>query len=255
LVTAALVLVMAGGGCGNDRPKADTRTTRAGGDLGEITVFAAASLTAAYTELGKAFETTHPGSKVTFSFAASSTLTQQITQGAPADVLATADEANLQKVIDAGGASDPKVFARNRLELAVGQGNPKKLTGLADLAKGGVLFVLCAPEVPCGRFGVQALAKAGVTAKPKSFEDNVKAVLTKVSLGEADAGIVYVTDVRSSGGKVEGVTIPDAENVLATYPVAVLTGARNPEGARAFVELVLSHAGRQVLAGYGFLSP
>jgi molybdate transport system substrate-binding protein len=243
-LVVALALALAASGCAGDRPEATS-----------LTVFAAASLTDAYGELGRAFEAAHPGSKVTFSFSASSTLARQINEGAPADVLATADEANLRKVIDAGGASDPKVFARNRLELVVGPGNPKKLTGLKDLARGGMLFVLCAPEVPCGKFGAQALAKARVTARPKSFEDNVKAVLTKVSLGEADAGIVYVTDVRSAGGKVEGVAIPDGENVLASYPVAVLTGARNPEGARAFVDLVLSDAGRRVLARYGFLSP
>jgi molybdate transport system substrate-binding protein len=221
---------------------------------GEVTVFAAASLTDAFTELGRAFEAEHGVTKVTFSFAASSTLAQQVIQGAPADVMASADGASLQKVVDAGKASDPDVFARNRLELAVGRGNPEKLTGLRDLARAGVVFVMCAPEVPCGRFAAQALAKVGVTAEPKSFEENVKAVLTKVALGEADAGIVYVTDVEASEGRVEGVAIPDAENVIASYPIAVTTGAKNPEGARAFVDFVLSGAGRQVLARYGFLS-
>jgi molybdate transport system substrate-binding protein len=244
-LAAILGLVLAGGACGDG----DDKSTA------EITVFAAASLTEAFGELGKAFEADNPGSKVTFSFGASSTLSQQIAQDAPADVLATADEASLERVVDAGAANAPRVFARNRLELAVGKGNPKALARLEDLTRPGIVFVLCAPEVPCGKFAAQALAKAGATAKPKSFEENVKAVLTKVSLGEADAGIVYVTDVRSAGARVEGVAIPDDQNVLATYPIAVLEKSKNPEGARTFVDFVLSAAGRRVLAGYGFLSP
>lgn len=240
-----LGLVLAGGACGDG----DEKST------GEVTVFAAASLTEAFGDLGRAFEAAYAGSKITFSFGASSTLSQQVIQDAPADVLATADEASLQRVVDAGAATGPTVFARNRLELAVGKGNPKGLARLEDLARPGIVFVLCAPEVPCGRFGAKALAGAGVTAKPRSFEENVKAVLTKVSLGEADAGIVYVTDVRSAGGRVEGVAIPEHQNVLASYPIAVLKDSKNPDGARAFVDFVLSDAGRRVLAGYGFLSP
>jgi molybdate transport system substrate-binding protein len=244
-LAAILGLVLFGGACGDS----DEKIT------GEITVLAAASLTEAFGDLGKTFESSHAGSRVTFSFGASSTLSQQVTQGAPADVLATADEASLQRVVDAGAADGPRVFARNRLELAVGKGNPKRLARLEDLTRPGIVFVLCAPEVPCGKFAAQALAKAGVTAKPKSFEENVKAVLTKVSLGEADAGVVYVTDVRSAGGRVEGVAIPEHQNVLATYPIAALKASKNPEGARTFVDFVLSDIGRRVLAGYGFLSP
>lgn len=244
-LTVMLGLVLAAAGCGDGEGKS----------TGAVTVLAAASLTEAFGELSRAFEADHPGSKVTSSFGASSTLAQQVIQGAPADVLATADEASLQRVIDSGAATRPRVFARNRLELAVGKGNPKGLTKLENLGGPGIVFVLCAPEVPCGRFGARALARAGVTAQPKSFEENVKAVLTKVSLGEADAGIVYVTDVRSASGRVEGVAIPQHQNVLAAYPVAVLKEAKNPGGARAFVDFVLSDRGRRALAGYGFLSP
>jgi molybdate transport system substrate-binding protein len=244
VVAAALgAMAFAVTACGG----ADEKATR------QITVFAAASLTEAFVELGRAFEASHGGARVRFSFGASSTLAQQAIHGAPADVLATADEASLQRVLGAGAV--PAIFARNRLEIAVGKGNPKKLTALADLAWPGVVLVSCAPEVPCGRFASQALAKAAVRAAPKSLEENVKAVLTKVSLGEADAGIVYVTDVRSASGRVEGVAIPDEHNVLASYPIAALKTGGNVEGGRAFVDFVLSDAGRRVLDRYGFLSP
>lgn len=237
---AILSLFLVVAGCGNEGERA------AG-----ITVLAAASLTEAFTELGEAFEAQHREARVTFSFGASSMLATQANEGAPADVLATADEASLERVVEAGNASGPRVFARNRLALLVAPGNPKGITELADLTQ--VSFVLCALEVPCGRFGAQALAKAEVMAKPSSYEENVKAVVAKVTLGEADAGIVYVTDAEAAGSKADGVDIPDEHNVVAAYPITVLEQSGRSEVAGAFVDFVLSPAGQQVLARHGFL--
>ncbi|MGH9023115.1 MAG: molybdate ABC transporter substrate-binding protein, partial [Acidimicrobiia bacterium] len=222
---------------------------------GPVTVLAAASLTEAFTELGTTFETDHPGTKLSFSFGASSTLAQQAIEGAPGDLLFTADEANMKKAIDAGVASDPKVFARNRLALLVAKGNPGKVETVADLAEPGVVFVLCAATVPCGKYGAEALAKAGVSAKPKSLEENVKGVVSKVSLGEADAGIVYVTDAKAAGDKAIGVEIADEHNVVAIYPLAALKDSANVATAKAFADFVLSSAGQAILAKYGFLAP
>jgi molybdate transport system substrate-binding protein len=223
---------------------------------GDITVFAAASLTAAYTEIGDAFMTEYPDAKVTFSFAASSDLVTQIKEGAPADVYASADQANMTKLTDAGGnASEPQVFATNSLEIIVEPGNPKGITGVADLANPDILYVTCAPEVPIGKYGAQVLEAAGVTATPVSLEENVKGIVTKVTLGEADAGIVYRTDVIAAGDKAEGVEIPDDINVTATYPVVVTKEASNAAGAEAFVDFVLGEQGQKILASYGFMAP
>lgn len=222
---------------------------------GTITVFAAASLTEAFTKLGTQFEKEHSGVRVKFNFAASSELATQIQQGAPADVFASADEANLQKVVDSGDITDQRhVFARNRLELVVEKGNPKKIKTLADLAKPNLVVVLCGNAVPCGKLARQALDHAGVTVKPASREDNVKAVLTKVELGEADAGLVYVTDVKAAKKAVTGVRIPDAQNVTASYPIAVVKGSRNT-AAKAWVLFVRSKQGRKTLREFGFVAP
>ncbi len=218
---------------------------------GSITVLAAASLTDAFNELGRQFQAAHPGIAISFSFGASSTLAQQVKAGAPADVLATADEATMQVAV-AGGVAQPEVFARNRLAILVARGNPKGVRDLADLARPDLVVVLCAAEVPCGRFGQQALDKAGVKASPRSLEANVRGVVSKVALGEADAGIVYVTDVRAAGDRAEGVTIPDALNVVATYPIATVTATRNGSLAGGFVAYVRSPEGRQILATAGF---
>lgn len=241
LLVPALSAAVLLAGCGREGERADG-----------ITVLAAASLTEAFTELGEAFEGQHPEARLTFSFGASSMLATQANEGATADVLATADEASLERVVEAGNASGPRVFARNRLALLVAPGNPKGIRALADLTQ--VSFVVCALEVPCGRFAAQALAKAGVTAKPSSYEENVKGVVAKVTLGEADAGIVYVTDVEAAGSKADGIDIPEEHNVVAAYPIAVLEQSGRPEVARAFVDFVLSPAGQQVLARHGFLS-
>ena len=238
----ALPLVVAAG-CGG--------SSSSGGGQRELTVFAAASLTDAFTRLGDQFTAAHPEVKVTFNFAGSSDLVAQLQQGAPADALATADSTNMDKV--AGQTGAPTDFAGNKLMIAVEPGNPKHITGLADLAAKDLKVVLAAPEVPAGRYAQEALAKAGVTVTPVSLEVSVKGVVTKVSLGEADAGIVYVTDVEAAKGTVQGVKIPDAQNVLATYPIATLKDSAHPDDAQAFVDLVLSAEGQKVLADDGFL--
>jgi molybdate transport system substrate-binding protein len=224
---------------------------------GSGTIFAAASLTESFNQLGDEFRKDHPGTSITFNFGSSGTLATQIVEaGGVADVFASADDANMKKVSDAqllDGAA--KTFARNRLEIAVAPGNPNKVMGLADLAKPGLKVVLAASTVPVGKYSAQALDKAKVTVKPVSEEADVKAVLQKVALGEADAGIVYETDVKSAAGKVDGVDIPDAQNVVASYPIGVINKTRNRALAEAFVDFVLSGGGRKVLAGHGFMPP
>ena len=221
---------------------------------GTVTVFAAASLTASFQALAAAFEQAHPGTHVQLDFAGSPTLVQQIGDGAPADVFASADEANMQKVVEQHAVRDtPAIFTRNALEIAVAPGNPKHLAGLADLAKPGLVVALCGPTVPCGRYAAEAMTKAGATMPAASQEPDVRAVLTKVSFGEADVGIVYVTDVKAAAGKVQGVPIPESGNVVARYPIAVLTHAPNPTGGAAFVAFALSAEGQRVLATFGFL--
>jgi molybdate transport system substrate-binding protein len=190
---------------------------------------------------------------VTFNFAGSQALATQIQQGAPADVFASADIPNMDKVKDLVGT--PQNFASNLLAIVVEKGNPKGVRTLDDLAGPDLKVVLAAEEVPAGKYAKQVLDKAGVSVQPVSQEDNVKAVVTKVSLGEADAGIVYVTDVTAGGDKVEGVDIPEAQNVTATYPIATVKASKDQEGASAFMDLVLSAEGQQVLKEYGFLPP
>jgi molybdate transport system substrate-binding protein len=246
LAMAALLLA----GCGG---RDDSGGGSGAGSPAEIKVFAAASLTAAFNELGSQFTAANGGTKVTFNFAGSQALATQIQQGAPADVFASADTTNMDKVKDLVG--DPQVFASNVLQIVVETGNPKGVKGLDDLARGDLKVVLAAPDVPVGKYGQQALDQAGVTVKPVSQEDNVKAVVTKVSLGEADAGIVYVTDVTAGGGKVEGVDIPAEQNVVATYPIATVKASAAQDQAQAFMDLVRSAEGQQVLNKYGFLPP
>jgi molybdate transport system substrate-binding protein len=221
-----------------------------------VTVFAAASLTEAFRTLGRDFEAAHAGAKVEFNFASSSTLARQIVEGAPADVFVSADEENMQKATAAGEvAGTPQVFARNRLAIIVTRGNPRHVTGLADLGRPGLTIALAAPAVPVGRYAAEAFAKAGVPVPAGSNEADVKAVVTRVSMGEADAGVVYTTDVAAGGDRIEAVSIPDAHNVLARYPIAATKHAPNEAGARAFVAHVLSPAGRRVLTAAGFLAP
>jgi molybdate transport system substrate-binding protein len=246
LAVAALVLA----GCGGDD---NTSSGGSSGSSNEIKVFAAASLTAAFTKIGEDFTAANGGTRVTFNFAGSQALATQIQQAAPADVFASADIPNMDKVKDLVGT--PQNFASNLLAIVVEKGNPKSVKGLDDLASPDLKVVLAAEEVPAGKYAKQILDKAGVSVTPVSQEDNVKAVVTKVSLGEADAGIVYVTDVTAGGDKVEGVDIPDDQNVTATYPIATVKATKAQDKAQAFMDLVLSDQGQQVLEQYGFLPP
>jgi len=236
--------------CGGDD---DSGRSSGAASSGELKVFAAASLTAAFTELGQQYTSANGGTKVTFNFAGSQALATQIQQSAPADLFASADIPNMDKVKDL--VRTPQNFASSQLQIVVEKGNPKGVMGLDDLANPDLKVVLAAPDVPAGKYAAQILGKANVTVKPVSEEDNVKAVVTKVSLGEADAGIVYVTDVTAGGDKVEGVEIPETQNVLATYPIATVKASKNADMAQAFMELVLSAEGQQVLKQYGFLPP
>ena len=220
---------------------------------GNVTVFAAASLTAAFTELGDAFTAANPDVEVTFNFAGSSDLVAQISDGAPVDVFASADLANMSKLADAGlAAGEPATFATNTAEIVVEPGNPLGIAGVADLADSDLIVVLCAPEVPCGAYAERVVANAGITVTPSSYEENVKAVVTKVTLGEADAGIVYRTDVIAAGDAAQGVPIPDDINVVAEYPIALVSDAPNAAGAQAFIDFVLGPAGQGIVAAYGF---
>jgi molybdate transport system substrate-binding protein len=224
--------------------------------IGTVTVYAASSLKKSFDTIGAAFEKQHPGSKVQISYDGSSTLVTQLTGGAPADVFASADEKNMTKLTDAGlPAGTAELFASNTLQIAVAPGNPKAITGLADLAKDGVVTVLCAAEVPCGGAAHTALDAAKVTVDPASEEQNVTAVVAKVSTGEADAGLVYKTDVSASGGKVDGVDFPESSQAVNKYPIVALKAAPNAAGAAAFIDLVTSAEGRKVLAGSGFAAP
>lgn len=248
----AVLLLLVSASCGESRGSdstADGRSRHAGG---EVTVLAAASLTEAFDEMGRRYESTHPGARVSFSFAASSTLVHQLEAGAPADVVATADERTMDQALRAGTVDAPRVFASNRLAMVVARGNPKRIRSLEDLAAPGVTLVLCAPEVPCGALAAGVLRRAGVAARPRSLEANVKAVLSKVALGEADAGIVYATDIAAAAGRVEGVPVPHEHNLLTHYRIAVARETGNRPSAEAFVAFVLSDEGRRVLVDLGF---
>ncbi len=222
---------------------------------GELLVSAAASLTDAFGDLEAAFEEAHPDVDVLLNLGASSALREQILEGAPADVFASANASNMDQVVEADEASESKVFATNRLQIAVPPGNPGGLAGLDDFADEALLIGLCEEEVPCGDFGRQALENAGVTPSIDTNEPDVRALLTKIEADELDAGIVYVTDVASTDGGVEGIDIPDELNVVAEYPIAALSSAPNPDAAAAFVAFVLSEEGQAILAEYGFGAP
>lgn len=245
-VLAAVAVVAAACGDGGARSGSDDASH------GSLTVLAAASLTEAFDELGRRFRATRPGVTVTFSYDASSTLARQVAAGAPADVLATADEVAMELAATAGAVDGPAVFAANRLAIVVAAGNPEGIRGLADLARPGLVVVLCAEDVPCGRLGREVLDRAGVRARPRSLEPNVKGVVSKVALGEADAGLVYVTDIGAGGAAVEGVAVPDALNAVTRYPIAVVRASRNRAAAAAFVDFVRSAEGRSVLGSAGF---
>lgn len=223
---------------------------------GDVTVFAAASLTEAFTDLGEIYEEENEGSDARFSFGASSELAGQISAGAPADVFASADEPNMAKVVAAGSNSgDPVNFAANRLVIAVPTGNPGRVNGLADLADRGLKVAVCAPEVPCGNAARKLFDIVGVKARVDTEEPDVKAVLTKVELGEVDAGLVYRSDALAAGDRVEAIGIPRSARALNTYPIVPTRDGDNPDAGRSFIDLVLSDRGQKTLQKWGFRSP
>jgi molybdate transport system substrate-binding protein len=253
VASAALALA----GCGGSSEGSSSAPAASGSSRlsGSITVFAAASLTGAFTDLGKRFEAANPGTKVTFSFGPSSGLATQITNGAPADVFASASAKNMDQVVAAKDASSPVTFANNVMEIAVPPGNPAKIATVADLANSRNKVVLCAADVPCGATALKVFQNAKVTVKPVSEEVDVKSTLAKVELGEADAGVVYVTDVLAAGDKVKGIEIPADVNASTSYPIAPLTGSKNAALATAFCDYIVSADGRQVLTAAGFEKP
>jgi molybdate transport system substrate-binding protein len=255
---ATLGLVMAAAGCGGSSSASSSAppdSTASGTLTGTLHVFAAASLTEAFTTLGKQFEAAHPEVKVVFNFGASSTLAQQINQGAPADVFASASTKNMGQVVSTGGAKDSTAFVRNVMEVAVPPSNPAQISSVRDLAKPGLKVALCQAQVPCGATAEKVFTNAKIAVKPVTLEADVKSVLSKVELGEVDAGVVYVTDVRAAGSKVKGVTISSDVNASTTYPIATLTDSHNLSTSQAFVSYVLSPAGQAVLTADGFAQP
>ena len=259
-LVAATALAAALVGCGSPASRdggSGSGATTMGDELtGTLTVLAAASLTDVFTDLGDRLMAQNPSLEVRFGFAGSSALARQIVQGAPADVFALADESMLRVVTDAGlQAAPPTVFARNVLEIAVPAGNPGGVTGLADFADRDLALAICAAEVPCGAAARQVFQAGGVTAVPDTEEEDVRAALTKVELGEVDAALVYASDVRSAGSAVEGIPFPEADDAVNAYPICILRAAPNPDAARAFVALVLSEEGQAALEDAGFRPP
>ena len=222
----------------------------------KIIVFAAASLEKSFTDIGEQFKTENPGASVEFSFAGSSDLVTQLTQGAPADVFASADTKNMDKAAEAGLlAGLPVNFASNTLTIAVTPGNPKKIASFKDLTQQGLSVVVCAPQVPCGSATKKVEQATGVTLNPVSEESSVSDVLNKVTTGQADAGVVYVTDAIGAGDEVAAVAFPESAGAVNTYPIAVLKGSKYPELARKFVDLVTGESGQKVLNAAGFAKP
>jgi molybdate transport system substrate-binding protein len=241
-------------GCGDDEDPGSGEPT-GNGIEGELVVYAAASLTESFEQIGTEFETANPGVSVTFNFAGSSTLAQQINEGAPADVFASAAPANMQTVLDAGSAEGtPTIFARNQLVIAVPAGNPDGVTGLADLVEQDLAVALCAEEVPCGAAAATAVEASGVELTPVTYEQDVRATLSRVTLGEVDAALVYRTDVATTT-EVEGIEFPESASAINDYPIIVLGEAPNPAAGQAFVTYVLSPEGQAVLAEAGFQTP
>lgn len=225
-------------------------------DAATVTVFAAASLTDAFEAMGEQFEQANPGIDVVVNLAGSATLAAQLVEGAPADVFASADRTHMDVVAAEGlVAGTPADLAANRLEIAVEPGNPRDITGLADLSRHDLTVVLAADEVPAGDYARQALDAQGITVDPASLETDVRAVLSRVALGEADAGIVYASDVASANGAVDGVAIPPANNVVATYPIATLADGPNPQAGADLVAFATSPQGTELLEQFGFSAP
>lgn len=248
LALAGIVLMLAGCASPVDAP-----TAPAGAPIGVVTVFAAASLTGPFDEVVDAFQQQHPAVEVVLSSGGSSGLAAQIVEGAPADVFAAASPATMAIVTEAGlTSSAPRDFASNTLQIAVARGNPGGITGLEDFADARRTIALCAVEVPCGAAAAQLFDSAGITPSVDTYEQDVTAVLTKVELGEVDAGVVYVTDIADSGDAVESIEVDSAP---VAYPITVLSASRNPQAAEAFVAFVLSDAGQSILRAAGFGAP
>ena len=254
-VIAAGLAAVAVAGCSSSSSSSPSGTSSPKAATGTITVFAAASLTETFTQLGKQFESAHPGDAVKFSFGPSSGLATQITSGAPADVFASAAPANMQDVVSAGDASNPQNVAKNTMEVAVPPNNPAKVTSVNDLAKHSVKVALCQPQVPCGVVAAEVFKNVGITVKPVTLQPDVKSVLTQVETGNVDAGMVYVTDVMAAGSKVKGVTISANDNASTLYPIATVSSSKEKSIANAFVAYVLSPAGQSVLTAAGFEKP
>ena len=252
---AALALTACGSSSGATTTSGPPTSSGSSSVTGAITVFAASSLKESFTAIGTPFEAAKPGTKVGFNFGASSTLATQITQKAPADVFASAGQKTMDTVTAAGAATGDTVFAVNTMEIATPATPTVPVTSLADLTKPRVKVVICQKDVPCGAAAQKLFTQDHLSLTPVSEEVDVKAVLSKVVLGEADAGIVYVTDVKAAGAKVTGVVIPKDQNVTTKYPIAPITASTNASTAKAFVDFVLSAAGQQVLAAAGFTSP
>lgn len=255
-VTAAALVAGCSGSESGTTATTGSVSPSATSTTGDITVFAAASLKSTFTQLGEQFMKDNPGAGVTFSFAGTSDLVAQLTQGAPADVFASADVKNMTKATDAGlVAGDPVNFASNTLTIVTPPGNPKGIASFADLAKPGTAVVVCAPQVPCGSATEKVEQATGVTLAPVSEESAVTDVLGKVTSGQADAGLVYVTDAAGAGDKVTSVPFPESSGAVNTYPIAVLKDSKNPAAAKKFLDLVTGPEGRKVLAAAGFAAP
>ncbi|WP_442791784.1 molybdate ABC transporter substrate-binding protein [Mycolicibacterium sp. ND9-15] len=249
-IAAVLSVSALAAGCSSSQNGSST------GIAGDLTVLAAASLKSTFTELGAKFETAHPGTKVTFNFAGSSDLATQLGQGAPGDVFASADTNNMTKAVDAGLVSGgPVNFAANTLTIVTPPENPGHIASFADLARPGLQVVVCAPQVPCGSATDRIEKATGVTLAPVSEESAVTDVLGKITSGQADAGLVYVTDAAGAGDKVTAIPFPESSEAVNTYPIAVLKGSTNPQAAQEFVELVTSPEGQGVLTAAGFAKP
>lgn len=250
-VSLALAITVTGCGASPTAPAA----TATGSLTGPLTVFAASSLTKAFSAASTTLEAGNPGLDITYSFAGSQQLVANLEAGAPADVIATADLTTMGKLVAAGLVATPLTFARNRLEIAVQKGDPRHIRTLADLANPALSVVLAAPSVPAGALAMRALHNAGVTVTPKSLELNVEAALEKVESGDADAAIVYATDVASAATLVDGVAIPDNQNVVTAYPIAVVSSGRHRAAAEAFVDDAISGTLQDALRAHGFLPP
>ncbi|WP_406399977.1 molybdate ABC transporter substrate-binding protein [Streptomyces uncialis] len=245
--TALLIPLLAA--CGDDEEKKDSGAQ----DSAKLTVLAAASLTDVFGTVKGAYEDAHPGTTLTFSFAGSQELAAQVRQGAPADAIVTADTRTMDGLKADTGT--PSVIARNRLVIATREGNPDKVDGLKDLADPKLKVVLAAPEVPVGRYSRQVLDAQKIDVEPVSEEPNVRAVLSKVELGEADAGIVYKTDAETATDKVDAITVPDDQNAIAQYPAAVIKGGKNVAAAQTFVEWLSTPTAQKILQDAGFQKP